>query len=70
MNKEKLLAALAAFTSKPDEAGVSVSVTVELLESSRASVNRHIKSGLLDSFKVGNSRRVTVGSIRRVCAAR
>jgi hypothetical protein len=65
MKHEKLSAALAAFNSKPDNSGVSVPVACEILERSPASVWRDIAAGRLESFTIGRSRRVIVGSLRR-----
>lgn len=67
---EKLFAALAAFDSKPDEAGVSIPVACAILDRSPASIWRDLAGGRLDSFHIGRSRRITVGSLRRACAGR
>ena len=70
MNIQKLLAAVAAFSNKPDDSGVSIPVAGAILERSTASINRDIAAGRLDSFTIGRSRRIKVGSIRRACTAK
>jgi hypothetical protein len=69
MSPEKLFAAVATFNSKPDESGVSITVAGAILERSRASIWRDLAAGRLESFCIGRSRRIKVGSIRRACAA-
>jgi len=68
MNIEKLLAAVAAFGNKPDDSGVSIPVACAILERSAASIWRDIAAGRLESFTIGGSRRIKVGSIRRACS--
>ncbi|MCX7143977.1 MAG: transcriptional regulator [Proteobacteria bacterium] len=70
MNIQKLLAAVAAFNNKPDDSGVSISVACAILERSPASIWRDIAAGRLESFTIGSSRRIKVGSIRRACTTR
>lgn len=70
MKPEKIAAAIAAFNSKPDNAGVSIPVACAILERSAAAVGRDIALGRLESFTIGRSRRINVGSLRRACAAR
>lgn len=67
MNLEKLRAALAAYPEKPDESGVSIPVACIILDRSPASVWRDIAAGRLESFAIGRSRRIKVGSLRRAC---
>lgn len=69
MSPEKVSAAIAAFDSKPNEAGVSIPVASAILERSRASIWRDLAAGRLESFCIGRSRRIKVGSIRRACKA-
>ncbi len=54
------------FESLPDEAGIAVPVWGILSGRSRASTYRDIDSGRLESFTIGKSRRLRVGSCRRV----
>lgn len=69
MKLEKILAAVAAFNNKPDDSGVSVPVACAILERSAPSINRDIAAGRLESFTIGRSRRIKVGSLRRACKA-
>jgi len=66
---EKLRAAVATFNNKPDDSGVSIPVACAILERSAASIWRDIAASRLESFTIGGSRRINVGSIRRACTA-
>lgn len=70
MNQAKILAALAAFSSKPDEAGVSIPVACAYLDRSPASIWRDLAAGRLEAFSIGRSKKIKVGSIRRASAGR
>jgi hypothetical protein len=64
----KLAEQLELFKSKPDEAGVSIPVACAITDRSRASINRDIKAGRLESVKINGSRRLRVGSLRKMLA--
>jgi len=68
MKLEKLTAALTVFTSQPDDSGVSIPVACAILDRSRASIWRDIAAGRLEAFRIGRSRKIKVGSLRRACA--
>jgi hypothetical protein len=68
MSPEKLVAALAVFSSQPDEAGASLPVGCALLDRSRASMYRDIAAGRLEVFKINGSTRLRVGSLRKMLA--
>jgi len=53
------------FNSLPDNAGLAIPVWMLLSGRSRASTYRDIRSGRLESFKIGCSTRLRVGSCRR-----
>ncbi len=57
---------LKRFSDLPDEAGIAIPVWQTLSGRSRASTYRDIKAGILQSFLIGRSRRLRVGSCRRV----
>lgn len=54
------------FPSLPDEGGIAIPVWMAISGRSRASTYRDINAGKLDSFTIGKSRRLRVGSCRRV----
>lgn len=70
MKHEKLLDVLTTFGELPDTAGVPINVAETILNRSHASIWRDIAAGRLESFTIGRSRRIIVGSLRRACAAR
>lgn len=65
----KLAGQMTLFASLPNEAGVSILVACAILDRSRASIWRDLAAGRLESFSIGRSRRINVGSIRRACAS-
>lgn len=50
----------------PDDAAITVPQTAQLFRVTDVSIWRWLKSGTLPSFKIGNSRRIRVGDVRRV----
>jgi hypothetical protein len=59
---------MARFDLLPDSAGVDVDTAGAILGRSKSSTWRDIKAGRLQTFSVGKSRRVLVGSIRKLTA--
>lgn len=57
---------LKSFSDLPDEAGIAIPVWQSLSGRSRASTYRDLKAGMLESFLIGRSRRLRVGSCRKV----
>jgi len=53
------------FDKLPDDAGIAIPVWGVISGDSRATTYRRIASGSLESFKMGKSRRLRVGSCRR-----
>ena len=64
--KETLVAALAAFDSLPDCAGVTIPVGCATTGRSRASMYRDIGAGRIEAFKINGSTRLRVGSLRKM----
>ncbi len=65
MNHEDILK---IFSDLPDEAGIAIPVWGALSGRSRASTYRDLNAGILESFLIGRSRRLRVGSCRKVLA--
>ncbi|CAJ0777782.1 helix-turn-helix transcriptional regulator [Ralstonia chuxiongensis] len=62
-------AALAEFSSLPDESFVPISVVMALFDKGESTVHRNIKSGLLPKpVKFGHASRWNVGSLRAFIA--
>lgn len=66
MHNDQIQAVLQQFKNLPDEAGVSLPVTGYLINRSRASIYRDVKAGRLEAVKIGGSKRIKVGSIRKL----
>ena len=56
------------FDLLPDTAGVDLDTAGAILGRSKSSTRRDIKAGRLQTFTIGKSRRVLVGSIRKLTA--
>ncbi len=57
---------LSSFDALPDTAGVSKKIYCLIATRSPASADRDIAAGIVDSVMVGGSRRILVGSIRKL----
>lgn len=57
---------LELFSCLPNEAGISIAVWTAISGRSRASTYRDIRAGLIESFTIGKSRLIRVGSARQV----
>jgi hypothetical protein len=68
MNLDQLNYAISRFSKLPDNSGVAVPVACSILGRSDVSIWRDVNAGRLESFKIGRSRRILVGSIRKVLA--
>lgn len=62
------LDALKVFDAMPASAGVSPKTTGVIINKGRTAVHELCKAGILESRRIGGSRIVTVGSIRRLLA--
>lgn len=57
---------LELFSRLPNEAGIPIAFWTAISGRSRASTYRDIRAGLIESFTIGKSRLIRVGSARRV----
>lgn len=64
MKQSQIDAVVAKYPYLPDEAVVPIPVYCQLTTRSKASADRDIATGVVQSVLIGGSRRITVASIR------
>lgn len=69
MKQKPSFDAILQFDSAPDSMLVDIPTAMVIINRSRASLYRDFKAGRLTTVKVGNSRRIQVGGIRRMIGA-
>jgi hypothetical protein len=70
MKQDQIDAIVASFPTLPDTAGIPKPAYCRIAHRSPASADRDIATGVVESVLVGGSRRVIVGSVRKLFGVR